>query len=373
MMDNYNDELKNLCEIIMGQSPDSSTYNSDGIGLPFFQGKTEFGDKYPTAVKWCTKPKKMAKAGDILMSVRAPVGSTNIANADCCIGRGLAAIRVNPEKLDRDFLLFQLKYLEGYLIKKGSGSTFEAIGNDILNNLEIIVPDLKEQKIISKKLELQFNEVEKAKRAIQCQTQDLNNLENAIIYDSISSGATKMLPLAGVLIEVKKGIGENWQKYPVYGATRNGLALAKEPPGKFPQRYKPVIPGTVFYNPMRILIGSIAFAEDDQADGITSPDYVVLKGKESVVDSRWFYYWLRSPLGKQCINSLARGAVRERMLFNRLAEGKIDLPDYEVQLKASAAFASIKSMKANVKLQMEEINTIPERLLLKAFEKNINV
>jgi type I restriction enzyme S subunit len=78
-------------------------------------------------------------------------------------------------------------------------------------------------------------------------------------------------------------------------------------------------------------------------------------------------------LGKQCINSLARGAVRERMLFNRLAEGRIDLPDYEVQLKASAALANIKSIKANVKLQMEEINTIPERLLVKAFEKDINV
>ena len=95
------------------------------------------------------------------------------------------------------------------------------------------------------------------------------------------------------------------------GATRDGVAPAKELPGKHPERYKPVVPGTVFYNPMRILIGSIAFIDEGDEAGITSPDYVVLRGKEGVVESRWFYHWLRSPLGEQCISSLARGAVRE--------------------------------------------------------------
>jgi type I restriction enzyme S subunit len=71
------------------------------------------------------------------------------------------------------------------------------------------------------------------------------------------------------------------------------------------------------------LIRSIAFVDNDDEFGITSPDYVALQGKAQQVDSRWFYYWLRSPYGVQCINSLARGAARERMLFNRLAEGSI--------------------------------------------------
>jgi type I restriction enzyme, S subunit len=83
--------------------------------------------------------------------------------------------------------------------------------------------------------------------------------------------------LGDVLIEVKTGIGKDWAKYPVMGATRDGLALAKEPPGKKPQRYKPVFPGTVFYNPMRILIGSIAFVDDDDPAGITSPTTSWLK------------------------------------------------------------------------------------------------
>lgn len=89
----------------------------------------------------------------------------------------------------------------------------------------------------------------------------------------------------------------------------------------------------------------LAFAEDDVIDGITSPDYVVLKGKEGLVNSRWFYYWLRSPLGQQCINSLARGAVRERMLFNRLAEGNIKLPEIAIQDKAAVALQDLKQMQ----------------------------
>ena len=134
------------------------------------------------------------------------------------------------------------------------------------------------------------------------------------------------------------------------------------------QRYKPATAGTVFYNPMRILIGSIAFVDDDDEPGITSPDYVVLKGKPGIVDSRWFYYWLRSPLGERCIQSLARGAVRERMLFNRLAEGEIELPDYDTQVKASKALAQIKPMRAAIQKQIQELELMPQKLLDQVFD-----
>src|ERR1035437_1445565 len=136
--------------------------------------------------------------------------------------------------------------------------------------------------------------------------------------------STREISLGEALVEVSSGVGAAWSNYRVLGATRAGLALAKEPVGKSPERYKLVSPGTVFYNPMRIMIGSIAMVDDGDATGITSPDYVVLKGREGRVHSRWFYYWLRSPYGKRCIESLARGAVRERMLFNRLADGEIN-------------------------------------------------
>ncbi len=78
--------MNNVCIIILGQSPPSSTYNVNSEGLPFFQGKAEFGERYPIVVKWCSIPKKIAKKNDILISVRAPVGPTNIAPSECCIG-----------------------------------------------------------------------------------------------------------------------------------------------------------------------------------------------------------------------------------------------------------------------------------------------
>jgi type I restriction enzyme S subunit len=203
--------------------------------------------------------------------------------------------------------------------------------------------------------------------ALQGQLNEIVNLANAYIRESIESSEVVELNLGDVLEEVKKGIGENWADYPVLGATRNGLAPAKEPPGKQPQRYKPVFAGTVFYNPMRILIGSIAFVDNDDQPGITSPDYVALQGKPGMVDSRWFYYWLRSPYGEQCINSLARGAVRERMLFNRLAEGMILLPSYQEQCRVSKALAHLKSVKSAIQKQLDDLNKIPERLLANAF------
>jgi type I restriction enzyme, S subunit len=178
--------------------------------------------------------------------------------------------------------------------------------------------------------------------------------------------------LGEVLTEVKFGIGDEWGKYPVMGATREGLAPAKEKPGKNPHRYKPVFTGTVFYNPMRILIGSIAFVDEGDPQGITSPDYVVFRGNEGEVDSRWFYYWLRSPLGHKCISSLARGAVRERMLFNRLAKAEVELPDFDTQRRISKALAAAKhqiaSMRGAIQVQLNDLEQLPHRIVSDSFK-----
>lgn len=99
--------LSDVAELVMGQSPPSESYNESGEGLPFYQGKTDFGATYPTPRIYCCDPKKIAEPGDILMSVRAPVGATNLSNSKACIGRGIAAIRAHG--IDRDFLYFYLK------------------------------------------------------------------------------------------------------------------------------------------------------------------------------------------------------------------------------------------------------------------------
>ena len=232
---------------------------------------------------------------------------------------------------------------------------------------DIPVSNSKQNKIVQQ-LKKQFSTISEARNALEGQLSELSILTNNIISQSIDLNTSRPISMSSVLDEVKQGIGETWRDYRVLGATRDGLALAKEPPGKTPQRYKPVTHGTVFYNPMRIMIGSIAFVDEDDEAGITSPAYVVLKGKEGVVDSRWFYYWLRTHLGKACIQSLARGAVRESMLFNRLAKGEIELPDYQTQIKASKALAEIKPMQTAIEKRIKELELIPQKILAQTFE-----
>jgi len=140
--------LSDIAQIIMGQSPPSSTYNTVGEGLPFYQGKTDFGDMYPTPRVYCTEPSGIAEAGDILISVRAPVGPTNVSQERSCIGRGISAIRVG-KNLERDFLLYFLRFYEPELARAGTGSTFTAIAREDLETIKIPLPPLTEQKRIA--------------------------------------------------------------------------------------------------------------------------------------------------------------------------------------------------------------------------------
>ena len=142
-----------ICTLIMGQSPDSSSYNTNYEGLPFYQGNSDFGELHPVPRVWCSEPKKIAQENDILISVRAPIGDLNIANEKCCIGRGLAAIRIiNSDNVDLTYLYHFFESKRTYLQEKGTGSTFKAINKDSLINFVIPLPSIKEQESISQEL-----------------------------------------------------------------------------------------------------------------------------------------------------------------------------------------------------------------------------
>lgn len=176
------------------------------------------------------------------------------------------------------------------------------------------------------------------------------------------------LPLAECVDEVTKGVGSEWKKYPLLGATRAGLAPAKEAIGKIPERYKPIEPGTVFYNPMRILLGSIAMVDDGEPTGITSPDYVVLRTRPGVLHHRFFYYWLRSQWGEALILNLARGAVRERILFRRLREGTITLPPWPVQQQIAEALCHVPRAREAAQARLAAAEALPAAYLREVFE-----
>ena len=128
--------LKDIAKITMGQSPDSSSYNEDGDGMPFFQGNADFGEVYPNERIWCNDPKKTAEPGDILISVRAPIGALNYAKDRCCIGRGLAAITIDDEA-ERNYVFHLLKAKNSDLNNQGTGSTFKAIGKAVLEDVQV--------------------------------------------------------------------------------------------------------------------------------------------------------------------------------------------------------------------------------------------
>lgn len=137
--------LDEICKLNMGQSPDSSTYNKEQNGLPFFQGNADFGEYYPNVRLWCSQPIKKAQAGDILISVRAPIGALNFANCDCCIGRGLASLTANDDRCLQKYLWYVLESKVGELNSKGTGSTFKAISKSTLCETEFILPSINEQ------------------------------------------------------------------------------------------------------------------------------------------------------------------------------------------------------------------------------------
>ena len=132
--------LSDIANITMGQSPSGSSYNEDGIGAIFFQGRAEFGFRFPTIRLYTTEPKRMAYANDILMSVRAPVGDLNVAHNDCCIGRGLAAIHSKTNH--QSFILYTMFSLKKQLdVFNGEGTVFGSINRNSLNDMPILIPD----------------------------------------------------------------------------------------------------------------------------------------------------------------------------------------------------------------------------------------
>ena len=138
-------KLKDVCKINMGQSPDSSSYNENGDGIPFFQGNADFGNRYPVTRVWCSEPKKIAQENDILISVRAPIGAVNYAKEKCCIGRGLASLTVDKTKLSEKLLFWILKAKKDELNRQGTGSTFKAINKKSLEEFLIPQIDIKKQ------------------------------------------------------------------------------------------------------------------------------------------------------------------------------------------------------------------------------------
>jgi type I restriction enzyme S subunit len=183
-------KLGEVCAVIMGQSPPGNTYIDEPGGLPFFQGKADFSDYFPEVRVWCTQPLKIAEEGDILISVRAPVGPINMNNLKCCIGRGLAAVRCKNKAINW-YIFWYLRSIEAKVASLGSGSTFGAIKRNDLASLEIPLPRVEEQKRIASKIQELMQEVGRARAACEKQLEAAKALPAAHLHQVFESPEAK--------------------------------------------------------------------------------------------------------------------------------------------------------------------------------------
>ena len=172
-------DLSNIAEIIMGQSPDSAYYNENGVGLPFFQGKADFGSKYTNVSYWTTKPSKTAKKGNVLMSVRAPVGPVNISSVDCCIGRGLCSINAIPNKTNNEFLYNALIAIQDQITAMGTGSTFKAINKSDVYAIQLPLSPISLQNEFANFVE----QVDKLKFVVQKSLDETQKLFDSLMQE----------------------------------------------------------------------------------------------------------------------------------------------------------------------------------------------
>lgn len=201
------EKLVDAAKIIMGQSPPGESYNSIGEGVPFLQGKAEFGTISPKHVKYTKKPLKIAPRGSVLISVRAPVGDVNIADIDYCIGRGLASLSLY--KGENLFLFFLLCFLKNKIEREGFGSTFKAINKSKLQNFEIPFPPLSEQKKIAFVLSTIQQTIEKTEAVINA-TRELKKsmMKHLFTYGPVSVDDAEDV----VLKETEVGlVPEEWE------------------------------------------------------------------------------------------------------------------------------------------------------------------
>ncbi|MDA7828694.1 restriction endonuclease subunit S [Gammaproteobacteria bacterium] len=190
-------KLKDVATIIAGQSPPGKNYNNNGEGMPFYQGKKDYGDKFLNPPKvWTKSITKVAIKGDILLSVRAPVGALNIATQEICIGRGLAAIRVH-EEINEDYLFYVLSQISIGLTGN-AGAIFNSINKTQIENIEFLLPPLAEQERIVAKLDAAFAEIDRGIKTTKAKESEISRLNTSILSKTLTEHNHKIVKLGSI-------------------------------------------------------------------------------------------------------------------------------------------------------------------------------
>ena len=400
-------KLEEIAEVVMGQSPPSSSYNEQGIGLPFFQGKAEFGEIYPIPVKYCSSPNRIAEANDILISVRAPVGNINITKEKSCVGRGLGALRAKEDILNQMFLFYFMKKNENNWSRLSTGSTFSAIKGSSLRNFEIPVPPLAIQTQIVERLD----KIAKAQKLNDGLIQKTDELFQSLLHKELnpvrdskhSNGVNPAGPAdASAFVKTsadKKAMAgkKNWEIKklgdiikPQYGYTTSAkdsgnyrfiritdigdegelrdsdkkyVAISQDEAKSYQLRN-----GDLLLARTGATFGKILYFEEGEPAIFAS--FLIRLNPDTSIDP--FYIWLfsRSQDYWQQARSLMTGSGQPQFNANRLKQIKIPLPPLEIQKQIVAKLSAIQNYKKQLLGQKAKLKELFDSALAKSMSKD---
>ena len=374
--------LEEICAINMGQSPDSSTYNEDGNGLPFFQGNADFGEIYPAVRMWCSEPTKIAREKDILISVRAPIGALNIANCECCIGRGLAALTVNEDICAQEYLWHALSGKVDELNSKGTGSTFKAINKKTLSETEIPLPPIDEQHKIAAVLD-------KVSDLIAKRQQQLDKLDEAVkarfveIFGDPETNTKnwRVLPMSKICsVGSSKRIYQSEQSssgVPFWrisdltslittGTVTPELYIPEERYKELKTQGQVPAPGDILITSRGTLGQCYIVKVNDRfyfQDGMIS----WLSGYMDGVTPLYISYLFTMPGFRKQIDSMQAGSTVAYLSITMIKKLKVMLPDIESQQQFASFVSKTEKTKTTISRSLEKLETLKKALMQEYF------
>ena len=370
--------LKDIAIINMGQSPNSKTYNEEKEGIPFYQGKSDFGKINPIPRVWCSNPIKIAEKDDILISVRAPIGNTNIATEKCCIGRGLASIRPLSENINKKYLYYLLNSKYNELNKFGTGSTFKAITKENLCNLKCAeVPDIKEQ------IEV-VNKLDNVNQIIEIKKKQLEELSIIIKSQFVEMFETekRYVKLEDVCIFINGDRGKNYPSADKISKNLNGVPfinaglltnntvdwenmnyISEETYNKL--RAGKIQKDDILYC-LRGSLGKHAIIDFDNKGAIAS-SLVILRANQNKIQPNFLLIQLGMDEIIRQQNQANNGSSQPNLSASSVKKYKIKLPDIEMQNKFVNIVKQIDKQKFESENSLKEMQELYESLMKKYF------
>ena len=346
-------KLAEIADVNMGQSPRSEFYNFEKIGLPFYQGVTDFGEKYPKKSIYCSKPIKIAEVNDIFFSVRAPVGNINVATEKSCIGRGVASLRMKNN--NNDFLYFLLKKNEKKFKVIAGGTTYESINKDQIENIDFIIPETPaEQKRIADILSAFDDKIELNNKI----SQTLEKMAQAIFKEWFSEKSKIKNQKLGNAASISYGRGPYSSQlkkigYPVYGA--NGI-IGYFDSYDFSDRQ--IIIGC------RGVVGNVTLT---LPQCLITHNSLVVKPKDN--KKIFFFYLLRN----QNLGAVVGGSAQPQITINDLEKLELLIHDEKLQDKFESIAGNIEQKRLLLHYENQKLAAMRDLLLPKLISGKLKI